>query len=203
MNKQIIIVGAFCEIIELAEDNGFEIVGLIDNEKSNVHNTYNILCDDSEANSLSAKLKRIPLVITPDSPETRQRLFEYYNRLGFDFASLISKDSRISKSSFISLGTIVQAGVYVSADCNIGRFVKLNINCNLMHNASIGDFTTIAPSAVVLGCVRIGSLCYIGANVTILPNIKICDNVIIGAGAVVTKSLTRPGIYAGSPAKLR
>ena len=34
----------------------------------------------------------------------------------------------------------------------------------------------------------------------ILP-VHICDNVVIGAGSVVTKSITQPGIYAGNPAK--
>jgi acetyltransferase-like isoleucine patch superfamily enzyme len=32
--------------------------------------------------------------------------------------------------------------------------------------------------------------------------VSICDNVVIGAGAVVTKNITQPGIYAGNPAKL-
>ena len=41
----------------------------------------------------------------------------------------------------------------------------------------------------------------IGSNATILP-VQICDDVIIGAGAVVTRSITRPSVYAGSPARL-
>ena len=35
---------------------------------------------------------------------------------------------------------------------------------------------------------------------TILP-VSICDQVVIGAGSVVTKDITEPGIYAGNPAK--
>jgi len=42
---------------------------------------------------------------------------------------------------------------------------------------------------------------YIGSNATILPNIKICDYVIIGAGAVVTKDVPPFSIVAGNPAK--
>ena len=40
----------------------------------------------------------------------------------------------------------------------------------------------------------------IGSNTTILP-VNICDNVVIGAGAVVTKNITEPGVYVGNPAK--
>jgi acetyltransferase-like isoleucine patch superfamily enzyme len=31
--------------------------------------------------------------------------------------------------------------------------------------------------------------------------VTICDHVVIGAGAVVTKNIEKPGIYAGNPAK--
>jgi acetyltransferase-like isoleucine patch superfamily enzyme len=48
---------------------------------------------------------------------------------------------------------------------------------------------------------RIGNNVSIGTNSTILP-VTICDYVVIGAGSVVAKDITEPGIYAGNPAKL-
>jgi acetyltransferase-like isoleucine patch superfamily enzyme len=47
---------------------------------------------------------------------------------------------------------------------------------------------------------RIGNRVSIGSNATILP-VSICDGVVIGAGAVVTRSIETPGIYAGNPAR--
>tara|TARA_Y100000310_G_C20247571_1_gene607553 strand:+ start:340 stop:570 length:231 start_codon:yes stop_codon:yes gene_type:complete len=47
---------------------------------------------------------------------------------------------------------------------------------------------------------KIGNNVSIGTNSTILP-VTICDNTIIGAGSVVTKDITKTGIYAGNPAK--
>jgi acetyltransferase-like isoleucine patch superfamily enzyme len=41
----------------------------------------------------------------------------------------------------------------------------------------------------------------VGTNATILP-VTICDQVVIGAGAVVTKDITQSGIYVGNPARL-
>jgi acetyltransferase-like isoleucine patch superfamily enzyme len=49
---------------------------------------------------------------------------------------------------------------------------------------------------------RIGNRVAIGSGATILP-VNICDGVVIGAGAVVTKNIDRPGIYAGNPATFR
>jgi acetyltransferase-like isoleucine patch superfamily enzyme len=48
---------------------------------------------------------------------------------------------------------------------------------------------------------KIGNKVSIGTNATILP-VSICDNVVVGAGAVVTKDITVPGVYAGNPARL-
>jgi acetyltransferase-like isoleucine patch superfamily enzyme len=47
---------------------------------------------------------------------------------------------------------------------------------------------------------NIGNNVSIGSNATILA-VNICDNVVIGAGAVVTKNIDKPGIYAGNPAR--
>jgi acetyltransferase-like isoleucine patch superfamily enzyme len=47
----------------------------------------------------------------------------------------------------------------------------------------------------------IGNKVSIGTNATILP-VTICDNVVVGAGSVVTRDITVPGIYAGNPARL-
>jgi len=46
----------------------------------------------------------------------------------------------------------------------------------------------------------IGDNVSIGSNATILP-VKVCSNVVIGAGSVVTKDIKKSGIYVGSPAK--
>ena len=46
----------------------------------------------------------------------------------------------------------------------------------------------------------IGNHVSIGSNTTILP-VNICDNVVIGAGSVVTKDIVEPGVYYGNPAK--
>ena len=47
---------------------------------------------------------------------------------------------------------------------------------------------------------RIGDRVSIGYNATLLP-VSVCDDVVIGAGAVVTRDIDRPGIYAGNPAR--
>ena len=51
------------------------------------------------------------------------------------------------------------------------------------------------------GCIEIGDNVFIGAKTTILPNVRICNNVYIAAGALVTKSISESGIWGGVPAR--
>lgn len=201
MTDEIIIVGAFHEIIELVEELNISIVGLIDNQKLGHYKGYQILASDSNADLLLDEFHNIPFIITPDVPNVRKRISEMYLNYGFSFRNIISSYSRISKSAVLGNGLIIQSGANVSSEAKIEDFVKLNTNANVMHDSVIGKYCTVAPNALILGNVKIGQSCYIGANSTILPNISICDNVIIGAGAVVTKDILVPGTFVGVPAK--
>lgn len=198
---KVILVGGFHEIVELAENNSYDIIGIIDKKGNGKYRNYNIICSDEEAISFYNSLKNIPLIITPDSPLVRKKLHVHYANLGFSFSSLVSNKANLSRSAIILEGCVIQDMVNVSAESVIGKFAKLNTMCNIMHNVFLGNYSTVAPNAVILGNVTIGEFCYIGSNSTILPNISICDNTIIGAGAVVTRSIKEPGKYVGSPAR--
>jgi acetyltransferase-like isoleucine patch superfamily enzyme len=83
----------------------------------------------------------------------------------------------------------------------IGEGSKLCVKVNFGHNCICGKRTFIAPGVLLGGGTEIGSNCYIWQGVITRSNIKICDNVIIGAGSLVMNDITKPGVYFGSPAK--
>ena len=49
--------------------------------------------------------------------------------------------------------------------------------------------------------ITIGNRVFIGYNSTVLPGVEICNDVVIAAGSVVTKSIFESGVYAGNPAR--
>lgn len=201
MDKKIIIVGGFHEIIELCEELKYSIVGIIDNTLKGKYLGYPIIGNDSDASMLFKTFYNLPLVITPDTPLLREKLFGYYSKIGFRFETIISAKAKISKSAQIGTGTIIQSGVNVSAQTRIGNFVKLNTNCNVMHDCLIHDYVTIAPNAVLLGHVTVSEKVYIGANSTILPTISIGEDSLVGAGSVVTRNIDNNITVKGVPAK--
>ena len=115
--------------------------------------------------------------------------------------------------------------------CTLGTDVFVGPFVEIQNDVIIGDRTRVQSHSFICSCVSIGSDCfighgvmftndkfidrklskdflstklgnkvYVGSNATILP-VNICDDVVIGAGAVVTKDITEPGTYIGNPAR--
>jgi acetyltransferase-like isoleucine patch superfamily enzyme len=96
---------------------------------------------------------------------------------------------------------------------NIGQNVRISLKAKLDKRNSkgvhIGDGSYLAFGATILchdmsrnfqADVIIGRNCFIGANSIILPGVTIGDEVVIAAGAVVTKNVPSNTIFAGNPA---
>lgn len=84
--------------------------------------------------------------------------------------------------------------VEIGEDCFVGHGVKFVNDVFSGGGPARGDKTLWKST-------RIGSRVSIGSNATLLP-VNVCDDVVIGAGAVVTKDISEPGVYVGNPAKL-
>jgi len=203
--KPIILLGYFQELVEILNENGINIFGVVDKNNKYLLTTkkYRYLGNDSDVISLASLYKKYKLVIAPDSPNVRKKLFSKYNNAGFSFQSLISSESYISSTAITGIGVVVHQLVKISSNSTIGKFCKLNSGCNITHDIEIGDFVTVAPNAVILGGVVIGNNSYIGANSTILPGITVGRDVVIGAGAVVTRNVDDNKVVVGNPARER
>lgn len=107
--------------------------------------------------------------------------------------------------------------VEIQKDTTIGRRCRVQSHAFICELVTIGDDCFISHGAMFINdlfaiggpakgrkelwrSTRIGSRVSIGTNATVLP-VNICDDVVIGAGSVVTKDITEPGIYVGNPAR--
>ena len=106
----------------------------------------------------------------------------------------------------IQKGVKVGARTKVQSHTFICELVEIGEDCFVGHGVMfINDlFATGGPARgrrELWKPTRIGSHVSIGSNATILP-VAVCDGAVIGAGAVVTRDILNPGIYAGNPARL-
>jgi acetyltransferase-like isoleucine patch superfamily enzyme len=102
---------------------------------------------------------------------------------------------------------------------NVWKSFALSGGCYIqgVNGITIGDDTIFAPGVKIISAnhdlknfskwkrterITIGKRCWIGANAVILPGVQLGDDVIVGAGAVVTKSFPSDLTIAGVPAKV-
>ncbi|MBP1128522.1 MULTISPECIES: acyltransferase [Serratia] len=118
---------------------------------------------------------------------------------------------RLGEGVFVGPFVEIQKNVSIGARSKIQshsficEYVTIGDDCFIGHNVTFANdlFKEGAPNADAAswGRTLIGDHVSIGSGTTVLA-VEICSGTVIGAGSVVTKNITRKGIYAGNPARL-
>lgn len=117
----------------------------------------------------------------------------------------------VHPTSFITSPSRIKFGNKTSPGSGPNQYIQGHNGIILGNNVQIGPGVAIISSNhdldnfdIQIPCepIKIGSNVWIGANVVILPNCQIGDNVVIGAGSVVTKSIPSNSICFGNPCKV-
>ncbi|HWK05454.1 MAG TPA: acyltransferase [Puia sp.] len=105
----------------------------------------------------------------------------------------IQANVRVGNRTRIQSHTFICEGVTIGEDCFIAHGVMF-VNDTFSTGGPAGNKELWKDT-------KIGDRVSIGSNATLLP-VTICGDVVIGAGAVVTRDIDSPGFYAGNPARL-
>jgi len=132
--------------------------------------------------------------------------FQKIMRVNAEVPFMVHYTSQVSKTVFLGKG--------------VAQFFANSGNCYIqgINKVYIGDHTLFAPGIKIISAnhdkndlkkhdkttapIIIGKNCWIGANVVILPGVTLGDNVIVAAGAVVSKSFPSDVTIGGVPAKV-
>ena len=127
------------------------------------------------------------------------RLIEFYKRkfytgveYGRSIGVRIGKDCKISTKYFGTEPYLIE----------IGNHVQVTDDVRFITHTGGWVFRKKNPKFDVFGEIKIGNNVYIGNCVVILPGVTIGDNVIVGAGSIVTKSIPNNSVVAGNPARI-
>ena len=118
-----------------------------------------------------------------------------------DFATLIHPSAVIGKNVIIGEGTVIAAGAVINPCAKIGKGVILNTCSSIDHDCIVRDYSHISVDAHLAGKVEIGACTWIGIGAVVRDKVSVCENCLIGAGAVVVKDIAESGVYVGVPAK--
>ncbi len=202
MNKKIILIGAGGHgrvAADIAKKNGYsEIAFLDDNKTTTQYAEYAVLGKTDTA-------KEYPdcdFVVSIGDAIVRQKLQEQLEQEYLSVISLIHPDAVIADDVEIGRGTVIMAGAVVNPGARIGCGCIINTCSSVDHDCFIEDYVHVSVGAHVAGMVHIGARTWIGTGVTVSNNVSICEDCMIGAGAVVIKNIEIQGTYIGVPAKM-
>lgn len=137
------------------------------------------------------------------SNSVRQRLGAICLSQGYELVSAISPMASVSPSVTLGKGVAVMAGAVINAQAMIEDFAIINTGATVDHDCRIGQSAHIAPQCGLAGGVSVGRTSFLGVGSKVIPNIRIGDNVTVGAGGVVIRDVDANTTVVGMPARSR
>lgn len=197
MNR-LIIIGASGHgkvVADIAKKNGYQDIVFLDNDK-NIKKCldFPVLGSDSMVSDLDGDL-----FVAVGNSYVRKRITE--REKGRFFPVLIHPDAVFADDVVIGAGSVVMAGSVINPGATIGKGCIINTCSSVDHDCFVDDYCHISVGAHLAGTVKVGKETWIGAGAIVSNNLDICGGCMIGAGAVVVKSIYEPGTYVGVPSK--
>ncbi|ENM5726505.1 acetyltransferase [Vibrio mimicus] len=121
----------------------------------------------------------------------RQRVNQQFLELGYQFETVIASDAHVSLFATIRSGAQILPGARVQTGAVIGEHTIVNSGALVEHDCQIGAYNHIAPRATLCGAVCTREAVYIGANATVIQGLVLESQSVVGAGAIVNRSLMK------------
>ncbi|HEX2960447.1 MAG TPA: acetyltransferase [Ignavibacteriales bacterium] len=181
---------------------GWEFIGFFDDNKpvNSLVNDAPVLGGLEELNCFQYELD---VVFAIGDPVIKKRIIESLTNKKIKFPVLIHPSAVIGNPKYVEIGagTIIAPNTVVTTNIVIGKHVALNYSCTVGHDTAIKDFSAFMPCVSISGEVEIGECVYVGTGARVINRKNIGDNTVVGAGAVVTKSLPEYCTAVGVPAR--
>ena len=132
----------------------------------------------------------------------RKDIFNELKTKGLKFFNAIHKNAAIDRTAELGEGNLIAANCVLNPNSKIGNNNVFCAATTIDHDVIIGNHCYLSPGVNIAGAAELKDGVFIGTNATILPLVKIGENSIVGAGAVVLKDVPANVTVAGVPAKV-
>jgi sugar O-acyltransferase (sialic acid O-acetyltransferase NeuD family) len=196
-------------MIIFRNDKPFRILGY--HEASLTKSVFQILHDDIPNTEimlpkdfciLENKEQYQYFVTIGNDPEERKEMINIIDTLNLDCVSYIHESSLIHDSAKIGKGVGIFCFSTIMADAVIGDHCMIDAYCMISHDCILEKNCIVRSGTIIAGRTEVGKNVLFCMKSSVINKINICDDVIIGAYSGVTKDITTPGMYLGTPARL-
>lgn len=116
-------------------------------------------------------------------------------------ATVIHPTAVVSPSAVVGEGSAILAAAVLGVNASVGSGCIVNTGAIIEHDCVVEDFVNISPKAAMAGHTRIGRKSFLGIGCTIIDDITVGEETIVGAGAVVIRDVPDRTVAVGVPAK--
>lgn len=144
----------------------------------------------------------LSVAVAIGTPEIKKNIIQNLTNTQISFPNIIHPTAIIGTDEvMMGKGIIICAYSVITCNIQIKDFVILNLMCTVGHDTTIHQYSSFMPSVNISGEVTIGEAVYVGTGAKIINQLEIGTGTIIGAGAVVSKTLPPNCTAVGIPAK--
>ncbi len=185
-------------------DDQFELAGFFDDyhapgERVELGSVLGRI-QHSEQSYAKAQFDEILIGVGYKHFEFRKHIYEQL--IGqIPFAKLIHSSAYVDPTCRVGNGVVILPGCTLDRNVVVEDNVFLNVGCVVAHDTTIRAHSFLGPHVGISGASQVGECCFVGVGATIMDHVNVCRDTLVGAGAVVTRNITQPGIYIGCPAK--
>lgn len=117
------------------------------------------------------------------------------------FARIVHPTAYVSSFSKVGEGCVVLAHANVNAGCTVERGCIINSHASLDHDVRMGQYSSLAPGAIVGGNVVIERCSAINMGAKVKHGVQIGEHCVIGANSYVHHDCAARNVYYGTPAR--
>ena len=121
----------------------------------------------------------------------RADLYRQYKKLGYSFATLVSKDAYVSTYAHLGEGVQVMCGATIQTGTRVGCNSIVNTGSIVDHDCSIGSNNHIATGVTISGQVTSKENVHFGTGSSVIQSITLNENAVVGAGATITQDVDK------------
>lgn len=201
MSKKLVIIGAGGHgkvVANIAKLNGYDVIVFLDDDTGKTMcGLYPIVGTSQDIN----QYKNNDFIVGIGNNVIRRNITLQLLKEHYNVVTLIHPTAVIDETVQMGKGSVVMANVVINADTIVGIGCIINTSSSVDHDCIIRDFVHVCPGCHIAGGVTIGDNTWIGVGSSIINNVNIIKDCMIGAGCVIINDILESGTYVGIPSK--
>ena len=201
-------IGDFAQLMHyyFTHESDFEVIAFCVDEKYKKENMLNglpIVSFELVDNLYPSYSYSMFVAIGYSNMRVRKILFDKAKSKGYQLVNFVSKLSGISSDTIFGENNVFFQNVCVEPFVVIGNNNIFWSSAVICHNVTVGNHNFVAAGVIIGGFSKIDDLCFLGFRSTVIQNLKLLNETLLGANSLLLNDTQSSSQWLGSPAEFK